>query len=290
VSRGPAARPIAAALRLVVLLLAVVGPAAARPVAAADSRAEALFDEGTRLYDRGDMAAAARVFREAAERGHARAQVQIGWHYEFGRGVPRDYDEAWKWYRRAAAQGDPTATSNIGGMHFYGKGVPASYAEALRYYRPAALAGERVAQFQLGYMYEYGLGVARDVHAAYQWYYKARVQGDSQARKAVDDLAPAIGRDLPWLQGRSTHTLVTASTVVLQIVKMSVTVDGNIHEVDVPVGILLDEDRRILLDKDRDRLIEIRYPPFLVLGPGRLPPATAARIRQALERAYEAAR
>ena len=47
-------------------------------------------------------------YRLAADRD-ATAQFNLGDMYEFGQGVPQDYEEAVNWYRLAADQGNATA-------------------------------------------------------------------------------------------------------------------------------------------------------------------------------------
>ena len=54
--------------------------------------------------------------KRKAERGDAAAQVDLGFAYENGKGVPQDDKEAVKWYRKAADQGHPQAQSNLGNM------------------------------------------------------------------------------------------------------------------------------------------------------------------------------
>lgn len=49
---------------------------------------------------------AARWVRKSAEQGYAPAQVDLGYLYEQGKGVPLDYVGAYKWYKLAAAGGD----------------------------------------------------------------------------------------------------------------------------------------------------------------------------------------
>ena len=44
--------------------------------------------------------------RRAAEQGYARAQTDLGYLYEIGRGVPLDYVSAYMWYESAYAGGD----------------------------------------------------------------------------------------------------------------------------------------------------------------------------------------
>ena len=60
-----------------------------------------------------DYAEAARLFRLAAEQGHALAQYNLGAMFEYGLGVARDRTEAIRWYRLAAAQGDTFAPDGL---------------------------------------------------------------------------------------------------------------------------------------------------------------------------------
>lgn len=74
---------------------------------------EARFREGDRL-DRAattpaELAAAVTHLRAAAEAGLAAARTRLGMAYQWGRGVPRDYEAAAHWYRLAANQGDAKA-------------------------------------------------------------------------------------------------------------------------------------------------------------------------------------
>ena len=54
--------------------------------------------------------------RAAAEQGNAKAQYAIGYMYRFGKGVPQDYEYAFKWYQMAAEQGLPDAQSGLDGL------------------------------------------------------------------------------------------------------------------------------------------------------------------------------
>ncbi len=48
-------------------------------------------------------------FRTAAEQGDAYAQVNLGFMYGTGEGVPMNYVKAYMWYSLAKAQGDENA-------------------------------------------------------------------------------------------------------------------------------------------------------------------------------------
>ena len=63
-----------------------------------------------------DYKEAARLYRLAAEQGHAKAQGNLGIMYESGRGVAQDYVRAHMWYNLGASsfsgEEGKTATSN----------------------------------------------------------------------------------------------------------------------------------------------------------------------------------
>ncbi len=50
-----------------------------------------------------------RWYRKAADAGNIDAQYAIGYMYNLGYGVKKDYKEAVRWYQKAAAQGDTYA-------------------------------------------------------------------------------------------------------------------------------------------------------------------------------------
>jgi uncharacterized protein len=156
--------------------LAALGPAKA----AAAGQAE--FDEGTRLYKAGQHAAAAKQYLRAAELGHARAQLQIGYQYNYGEGVPVNASEAVTWYTRAAGQGDATAQSNLGSMYEHGRGVREDWVEAARWYARSAAQDHAAGQFSLGRAYQFGIGVPQNRKLAIEWFQKASFRGHAQAR------------------------------------------------------------------------------------------------------------
>ena len=99
---------------------------------------------GDAAYNRGDYDAALQEWRPLAEQGNAVAQLNLGFMYVNGYGVPQDYEEAIKWYRRAADQGNARAQYNLGLMYDNGYGVPQDYIQAHMWYNIAGVAGETV--------------------------------------------------------------------------------------------------------------------------------------------------
>jgi TPR repeat protein len=152
-----------------------------RPQPAARQPAEDLWQEGIRLYQAGNMTAAAKVILEAAQAGHLLAQGQIGFQFEKGIGVARSFPQAAAWYRKAADQGDSRSMKNLGQLYELGLGVPEDWGEAARWYARSAEHGDRDGQTALARAYQFGIGVAQDRKTSIVWDERAAAQGDSQS-------------------------------------------------------------------------------------------------------------
>ncbi len=84
-----------------------------------------------RDHDTFNQDQAVKWYLKAAEQGYARAQANIGDRYYMGnRGLPEDDKEAVKWYRRASEQGSAWALARLGLCYERGRGVPKNYVEA----------------------------------------------------------------------------------------------------------------------------------------------------------------
>ncbi len=113
---------------------------------------EASFQTGTSFISIGKDKQAIPYLLDAADKGHADAQVVAGRLYHFGRGVKRDYAKAVGFYERAVKQGSASGF------------------------------------FHLGYMYEFGLGVAKNKNKALELYDRAAAKGDVLARQTAANL------------------------------------------------------------------------------------------------------
>ena len=107
-----------------------------------------------------------------AEQGDVEAQYLLAFKYEYGLGVPQDYDEARKWYLKAAEQGYAPAQYKLGVLYSQGHGVPQDYDEARKWYLKAAEQGYAPAQYKLGVLYSQGHGVPQDYVEARKWWLK----------------------------------------------------------------------------------------------------------------------
>ena len=168
--------------------------ASAKPV---QDDPESLFRLGEKYYYgtgvSQDYKEAAYCYRQAAEKGHARAAEQLGYMYRDGLGVDRRWSEAQKWFRKWHDDATRVDLESAGSKHntvcidaaanefflrgedyYYGRGVGQDYKEAAYFYRQAAEKGHARAAEQLGYMYRDGLGVERSWSEAQKWFQKGR--------------------------------------------------------------------------------------------------------------------
>lgn len=125
-----------------------------------------------------------RLFRQSAEQGNASAQLNVGYLYDKGLGVPQDHKKAFKWYRMAAEQGISEAQYRVGYLYDMGWGVPQDYKKAFKWYRIAAVQGHADAQYSVGYLYDMGLGVSQDYVLAHMWFSLSGLQGYQYARES----------------------------------------------------------------------------------------------------------
>ena len=156
--------------------------AAAAPVSLAATAALPPIPDWDLEHDGAPPTKIMRAWRKAAEVGHAGAQCELGYCYNFGKGVAVDCKAAAAWYAISAAQGVSNAQNNLGILYFNGTGVAQDFKAAAAWYAKAAAQGNADAQCNLGFFYANGTGVAQDFKAAAAWYAKAAAQGSASAQ------------------------------------------------------------------------------------------------------------
>ena len=86
---------------------------------------EKIYQEGKKLYEAGNYAAAVPKLKAAAEKGKKGAQYRLARCYDKGQGVAENNAEALKWYRKAAEQGHGKSQYQLGKAYMNGKkGLP----------------------------------------------------------------------------------------------------------------------------------------------------------------------
>lgn len=148
-----------------------------------------VFAQGDGGTPRND-ARAAELFARAAEKGHRRAQLNLGTLYLRGQGVPRDLIQARAWLEKAAVDGDPYALYVLGRAMEESMGpVGADSIRATDLYRQAAEKGHPSAALRYGMALADGSGVKRDAVAAHRWLIHAQQSGIPEAALALADMA-----------------------------------------------------------------------------------------------------
>lgn len=122
-----------------------------------------------------------------AAQGVAEAQYNLGFCYEYGKGVTKNVAEADKWYRKAAELGDAVAQYNLGLCYYLGNRVTKNYAEAVKWFRKAAMQGNVEAALKLYECYDYGHGVVKSDAEAMKWLHEAAEHGSVKAQNDLGD-------------------------------------------------------------------------------------------------------
>ncbi len=139
-----------------------------------------MYETGTVLER--DFKKAAKWHRKAAEQELAEGEYQLARDYADGLGVKPDAMEALRWYRKAAAQGFVDAQIELGRAYANGRGVRPSAVEAVRWFRNAADQGSAAGKYELGRSYLEGEGVTKDTDEGLKWLRPAAEQGYALAQ------------------------------------------------------------------------------------------------------------
>lgn len=163
------------------------------------------------FYDTGrhvprDFTRAAEQYRRAV-RDNVSVQWRLGVMHDLGQGVPENPAEAVRLFRQAAAADNANGNASLAVMYANGRGVPTDYSQALRYYRRAAELGGPAGFLGMGILYHHGLGVSRAPMEAAAWYLAAHAMRDSRARELIASLG---------LDAAQTQQAVTRANQLLQ--------------------------------------------------------------------------
>ena len=114
---------------------------------------------------------------QQAQSGDVWAMLNVGAAFDNGTfGQQVDPEKAVFWYRQAAEKGLAKAQFALAHSYATGNGLKQSYTEALSWMHQAAMQGEVDAMYLLGVMHAEGLGTAIDVEQAKNWLEKAAAQ------------------------------------------------------------------------------------------------------------------
>ena len=164
-------------MKRVFFLAATVAAATAMP-ALADVKG------GIEAWQRGDYAAAVKLWQPDADRGDPDAEFNLGQAYKLGKGVPVDMAKAQGWYKKAADQGHEQALANYGLILFQS----GKRADALPFLTKAADRGEPRAQYVVGTALFNGDFGNKDWPRAYAYMSSAAASGLPQATASLTEM------------------------------------------------------------------------------------------------------
>lgn len=121
-----------------------------------------------------------------AEKDYVPAMMNLGYLFESGKYVRRNYNEAFHWFSRAAEIEIPEAQLQLGGCYQYGLGTTPDFSMAAKYYRLSARQTNFVAMKSLGYLLMNGYGVEKNEDEAQYWFMRAAKEGGN--RRAMYNL------------------------------------------------------------------------------------------------------
>ena len=134
-----------------------------------------------------DYAQAVYWYEQAAQKGNAAAQCNLGLCYERGDGVQKDLAAAFKWYLKSAENGSRSGQVNVGISYENGEGTDKNPEQAAKWYRAAAEQGYASGQYEYARCLKNGLGVKANAVEAIEWYNKSAAQGNDKAMNILGD-------------------------------------------------------------------------------------------------------
>lgn len=150
---------------------------------------EEIFDRAEKAIDTEDMGEGLKLWRQAAELNHIRAQVRLGQFAD----VAQEYEEAAGWFLTAAMQGDAEGQYELARLYELGNGLEKDNAKASYWYRRAAAKNDIKSAKVLALAYRVGrLGIDINLDQAKAWDAKAKRMEAVKAKEVAEKYAAAI--------------------------------------------------------------------------------------------------
>ena len=108
----------------------------------------------------------------------------------------KNFKKASKWFLQAAKKGYASAQYNLGVMSYLGQGMQQNYTQAANWFEKAGNQDHASAQYNLGYIYYEGKGVEKDNLQAYMWIDRSANLGDKKAIRARDSMQIVLPKDI----------------------------------------------------------------------------------------------
>ncbi len=107
--------------------------------------------------------------------------------YEYGKGVPQDFQKAVMYYTRAVEQHNVESMYNLALMYMFARGTPQDFHLALPLLQKAAMNNHAPSIYYLGVLKMNGHGTHVDYEEAMAWFEKAASLEDRRISKLAQD-------------------------------------------------------------------------------------------------------
>lgn len=163
--------------------------------------------------------AGSQLIEQAAIKGNAKAQYNLGCLYYEGQCIRKDLAKAFTWFTRSAEQGYLDAVNNLGECYLNGYGCVPDIAKGFNLIRKAAERNNPEAMEGMGHCFFLGTGTERDLEQAKYWWQKAAAFGN---RLSYENLLEHFGYDPETVSILPYHILMNAfnSTDFSQFVEL----------------------------------------------------------------------
>ncbi len=162
------------------------------------------FDYATALvwYAPYKFKKAYKLMQRSADAGYAPALFNLGYFYEIGKYVKRDFKKAREYYKRAGAAGDADSALRLAIVDIKDGNAQAGLAVL----NERAEYGDLYAKYDLGVCYELGLGVEKNVDKAFDLYAECANVGMFVAQSRI---FAAASKDMPSSQNGDLFRRIT---------------------------------------------------------------------------------
>ena len=131
--------------------------------------------------------------KSEASKGTAKKLRELADLYYAGKGVGRNYSEAYKAYLASAEKGDVLSEATVAWMLRNGQGVSKDYKKSLEWYTKAAERGHLESQLGLAELYYNSVGLPKcDYPTAYKWYLIASGLGSKDAKAFLPRMVQSV--------------------------------------------------------------------------------------------------
>ena len=143
--------------------------------------AEHIFQKALQARLGGNFDEAFRLLKGLADAGNGKAMIRIGFMYERGMSVTRDYGQARHWYQKAMAASEANGIARMGWLYERGLGVNKDPFKAAEHYRRAISRDSDIAYAMLGWLYRTDQIGQIDVKKAVDYFHQGASRGDPRA-------------------------------------------------------------------------------------------------------------